>query len=185
VKTQEPSVPKSAFLHPSKDTPQPKITSLEDSNAKAVLEAFTKIYGRKPKSIGDIYQPKKREFVSPEKRPISRASNATSKTARSISVSKAIVARPSTASKTAITTTTATTTKGLKPDLRLKPDKTFIAQSAFEKASKFCIDVRPGDNIKIIKHDSGITHYGLNQNTRQTGQFLESIFTPPPGVKNK
>jgi hypothetical protein len=185
VKTQEPSVPQSVPPNPSKDTPQPKITSLNDPNAKAAVEAFTKIYGRKPRSIGDIYQPKNPEFVSPEKRPISRTSNATSKTARSISVSKAIVARPSTASTTTITTTTATTTKGPKPDPRLQPGKTFIAQSAFEKSSKICIDVRPGDNIKIIKHVSGIMHYGLNQNTHQTGQFPESIFTLPPGVKNK
>jgi hypothetical protein len=67
----------------------------------------------------------------------------------------------------------------------LKPGKTFIAQSSFEKASKFCIDEHAGDNIKITKYVSGIMHYGLNQNTHQTGQFPESIFTLPPGVKNK
>lgn len=183
VNTQEPSVPEIISPKPSKDTSQTKITSLNDPNAKAAVEAFTKLYGRKPKSIADIYQPKNPQFVSPEKRPLSRSSNATSKTAKSISVSKAIVARPSTASTT-VTTTTASapnTKTTSKPDSRLKPGKTFIAQSAFESTSKISVDVRPGDNIKILKHVSGTMHYGLNQNTNQTGQFPESIFTLPTG----
>lgn len=41
------------------------------------------------------------------------------------------------------------------------------------------------DTIKIIKHVSGIMHYGLNQKTNQTGQFPESIFTLPPEVRSK
>jgi hypothetical protein len=183
VKIQKPTVSEINSPKPSKDSAQPKITSLNDPNAKAAIEAFTRINGRKPKSIADIYQPKNPGFISPEKRSISRASNATSKTARSISVSKAVAARPSTATTT--TTTTETVTKTPKPDPRLKPGKTFIAQSAFEKTSIICIEVRPGDNIKIIKHVSGIMHYGLNQNTNKTGQFPESIFTLPAGSTNK
>jgi len=185
VKTQEPAVSEIAAPKPSKDSPQPKIKSLNDPNAKAAIEAFTRINGRKPKSIGDIYQPKNPGFISPEKRAISRSSNATSQTARSISVSKAIVARPSTATTNTTTGITTATKSTAKPDPRLQPGKTFIAQSAFKKTSKICIDVRPGDNIKIIKHVSGIMHYGLNQNSQQTGQFPESIFTLPPGVKSK
>jgi hypothetical protein len=185
VKTQEPSLPEIASPQPNKATPQTKITSLTDPNAKAAVEAFTKIYGRKPKSIGDIYQPKNPQFISPEKRPLSRASNATSKTARSVSVSKAIIPRPSTATTTTTTSAAATTTKSPKPDPRLKPGKVFIAQRAAEKKSNICIEVRPGDNIKIVKHVSGIMHLGLNLNTHQTGQFPESIFTLPPGVAAK
>jgi hypothetical protein len=182
VKTQEPSVPVIASPNPQKGTSQRKITSLDDPNAKALVEAFIKINGRKPRSIADIYQPKNSGFIPPDQRPLSRASNATSKTARSISNSKAIVPRPSTASTTAKSATTANTSN---PDHRLIAGKVFIAQRAAEKKSKICIEVRPGDHIKILKHVSGIMHLGLNLSTKQTGQFPESIFTLAPGVPVK
>ena len=182
VKTQEPSVPEIASPKPRNATSQPKITSLDDPNAKALIEAFIKINGRKPKNIGDIYQPRNSGFIPPDQRPLSRASNATSKTARSITNSKAIVPRPSTASTTATSATTANTSN---PDHRLTAGKVFIAQRAAPKKSKICIEVRPGDHIKILKHVSGIMHLGLNLSTKQTGQFPESIFTLAPGVSAK
>lgn len=182
VKTQEPSVPEIASPKPKNGTSQPKITGLNDPNAKPLIEAFIKINGRKPKSIADIYQPKNSGFIPPDQRPLSRASNATSKTARSISNSKAIVPRSSTASTTTTSATAATTSN---PDHRLKAGKVFIAQRAAEKKSKICIEVRPGHHIKILKHVSGIMHLGLNLSTKQTGQFPESIFTLAPGVSVK
>jgi hypothetical protein len=139
--------------------------------AKEVVKAFVKTHGRKPKSINDLYQPNNPEFKPLGQRPVSRASNATSKTAKS--TSKAIITRPSTAAATKSTNV---------PDPRLMPGKIFIAQRAFEKKSNINIEVRPGDNIKILKHVSGITHVGLNLNTQQSGQFPESIFTLPPGT---
>ncbi len=180
VKTQGPSVPDIASPKPKKGTSQPKITNLHDPNAKPLVEAFIKINGRKPKSIADIYQPKNPGFIPPDQRPLSRASNATSKTARSISNSKAIVPRLSTTSKTPVTTATTSN-----PDHRLKASKVFIAQRAAVKKSNICIEVSPGDHIKILKHVSGIMHLGLNLSTKQTGQFPESIFTLPPGESVK
>jgi len=168
VKTQEPSVPEIASPKPTKGG-----LSGAPPEAQIVVEKFVQTHGRKPKSINDLYQPNNPQFRPLDKRPLSRASNTTSKTAKS---TKAIITRPSTA-------TTATTTKASNlPDPRLKPGKIFIAQRAFEKKSNINIEVRPGDNIKIIKHVSGITHLGQNLNTNQTGQFPESIFTLAAGA---
>jgi hypothetical protein len=169
VNTPEPNVPEIISPKPSKGG-----LSGPPAEAKVVLEAFVKTHGRKPKSINDVYQPNNPQFRPLDQRPASRASNTTSKTAKSIS--KAIIARPS-----PVTATKAANV----PDPRLKPGKIFIAQRAFEKKSTINIEVRPGDNIKILKHVSGITHVGLNLNTQQTGQFPELIFTLPVGVTAK
>jgi hypothetical protein len=59
-----------------------------------------------------------------------------------------------------------------------------IAQSSAEaRPGQLRIEVNEGDQIKVLKHVSGVLHHGQNMRTGKSGQFNEAIFRRPPGAQ--
>lgn len=54
-----------------------------------------------------------------------------------------------------------------------------MVYSHADRKSSIVLEAQPGDQIKYIKHVSGVTHTGLNLRTHLQGQFQESILEPP------
>jgi hypothetical protein len=134
---------------PDIESPAPMKKSIDPV---VLQEEFVRIHGREPKNINDFYQPNNPNHYS--NRPISRASNVTTKTAKTANTTKA-------ASKIV---------------LKITPGSTYIAQSAQAKTSQIVLDIRAGDHIRATKFVSGIMWVGTNLRNNQQGQFSENIF---------
>jgi hypothetical protein len=131
-----------------------------------LVNDFIKTHGRLPKSINDVYQPNNTGFKPLTSRPASRA---TSIRPIKTSVSKSI------ASVVAALNPSSTT-----PHLAVAGGTILIAQSPAEAApGQLRIEIREGDQIKVLKHVSGVLHYGQNMRTMKLGQFNEAIFRRP------
>jgi hypothetical protein len=145
------------------------IAPTADSKNRLVSE-FIKKNGRLPKSINEYYQPNNPKFTPLTTRPASRATSI----------------RPT---KTSVSTSIASVVAALNPGSATQHlhdviGKTLIAQSSAEAApGQIRIEVREGDSIKILKHVSGVLHYGQNLRTEKFGQFNEAIFRRPTGAQ--
>lgn len=126
--------------------------------AKLVGE-FVKTHGRAPKSLNDVVQPNNPKFRPLDKRPISRAASITPK--------KPVLAPVSHYGSG-------------NPQLKVTAGTILVAQSSQVKKSTIQIDVLSGDQIRVLKHVSGITHVGHNLRTGQQGQFTENVFKKDP-----
>lgn len=158
----------------SLSTPAPEIaspaptkgwTSMVPPEAKPLLEIFKKTHGRNPKSINDLVQPNTPEFRPLTARPFSRLSHKSTK---------------STGKSTASVPVPAQIFGPGNPKLKVSPGTVLIAQRSSPKLSKIQIEVKSGDQIKVLKHVSGITHTGENLRTGEKGQFNEVIFKKNP-----
>jgi hypothetical protein len=137
---------------------------------EARAQQFIQVHGRPPKSLNDVFQPN--NPLHNPKRPKSQASVRTHKTHKSVkSVAKSVVTQLTPAPK------------GNPPpsQLGIVLGKTYTAQSSAPRKG-IRIEVRPGDNIKVIKFVSGIMYIGQNMRTNLLGQFPESIFKKAPGT---
>jgi hypothetical protein len=74
-----------------------------------------------------------------------------------------------------------TSSKIAKSSRRLfaKSGSVFMVYAHADRKSSIILEAQPGDQIKYIKHVSGVTHTGLNLRTHLQGQFQESILEPP------
>ncbi|RDL36208.1 uncharacterized protein BP5553_06820 [Venustampulla echinocandica] len=128
----------------------------------ALVTQFQETHGRLPKVPNDIYQPNNAQFRTLARRPESRASNRTSKTIKSITKSIA----------------KATTFENVfpPPALNVASGTVLVAQKNDDSSSQLRIQIRAGDHIKVVKHVSGILHYGTNLRTNASGQFPHTIF---------
>ena len=150
VDTQQPTP-----APPKIESPTPNKTSVPHD---VLAQEFIKLHGRKPKTTNDFYQPNNPNYKGP-KRPQSQTSNNTSKSQKS-------VVKP--VSKTANTLLAKST---------FIPGQILVAQSS-TPGKGIQMEVRTGDNIKVLKHVSGIMHTGENLRTKVTGQFSEAIVLP-------
>ncbi|KUJ14222.1 uncharacterized protein LY89DRAFT_686732 [Mollisia scopiformis] len=125
---------------------------------KPIIEAFKKTHGHSPKSINDIAQPNNPEFRPLTARPVSRVSHKSAKSsAKSATPVPPSILNPH------------------KP-LHFKPGVVIIAPRDVPKMSPIHLEIKAGDQIKVCKHVSGITHGGENLRTKQRGQFTEDAF---------
>lgn len=71
--------------------------------------------------------------------------------------------------------------RGLKPFGNIENGMELKAYHDFHPQSKkgIHLGVQEGDQIQIIKHVSGVMHYGLNMRTQQRGQVAEWVFHAP------
>jgi hypothetical protein len=69
--------------------------------------------------------------------------------------------------------------KSSMPKLNVLRGTVLKAQRDSPRTSKVVLDVRAGDQIRVLKHISGPMYYGKNMRTEFTGQFSEDIFKAP------
>ncbi|CZR64049.1 uncharacterized protein PAC_13946 [Phialocephala subalpina] len=156
-------------------TPAPEIaapaptkgwTATPPAEVNPLVEAFKKEKGRNPKNMNEVIQPKNLEFRPLTARPFSRVSH-----------------RPSGKSATPVTTPIPNAPLGpTGPKLNVKPGTVLVAQRDSAKTSIVRIAITAGDQIKVLKHVSGVFHTGMNLRTKEKGQFNEEIFKRVPNV---
>lgn len=135
-------------------SPTPR-TVLPSVTKAALVEKFVQVHGRPPKNLNDLAQPNNPNFRPLDQRSLSRASNRTSiKSTGKVSPKKG----PG------------------NPQLNVTPGTILVAQSSCTANTKMQIAVQAGDNIRVIKHVSGVMHIGENMRTKIKGQFNEGIF---------
>lgn len=135
-------------------SPTPR-TVLPPVTKAALVEKFVQVHGRPPKNLNDLAQPNNPNFRPLDQRSVSRASNRTS----------------------IKSTGKASPKKGPgNPQLNVSPGTILVAQSSCIANTKMQIAVQAGDNIRVIKHVSGVMHIGENMRTKIKGQFNEAIF---------
>jgi hypothetical protein len=139
--------------------------------AKVLVNEFTKVHGKKPSNIYDLIQPNNPQFRPLDKRPGSRASNTTPKTAKSAGK----LAAPKPIAPTGPQKSKLNVPSG-KSQLNVASGTVLVAQSSVKKESANQIEVIAGDKIKVFKYVSGITHVGHNLRTQQIGHFPETVF---------
>ncbi|KAL3420245.1 hypothetical protein PVAG01_08744 [Phlyctema vagabunda] len=144
-----------------------KTVSQSKPDMAELAKEFKRRNGREPKSIGDFYQPLNASHWSAiYMKSLGQGSPGTVKS--SIAPSQSISHR-------------GLPGKSIRPLLDVPADTILIAQKGFESPSALKISVRPGDNIRYIKHVSGIMHIGNNLRTNKMGQVSEDVFKDKDG----
>lgn len=155
VNLLETATSEAPFTKPG-NLPPPFSPPTGPSKMETLAEQFAKAHGQRPRVINDFYQPNNPGHRP--KRPESRASVQSSKPANFKHATT--IVRPKTTA----------------PRLQVPAGTVLVAQSSAPATHPMAVDVIAGDQIKVLKHVSGIMHVGMNLRTNKHGQFSESIF---------
>lgn len=146
----------------SRDCSQPFLAD----PVERLVDEFTRKIGRPPRNINDVYQPNNANFRPLAARPASRTTSTKSRQSTKVAKSLAAVVEHMQPRKG-------------KSMTNFKPGVVLIAEVGVPNPPVVGMVVKTGDSIKVVKHVSGIFHFGKNLTSGKSGQFSEKIFSRP------